>query len=213
MQGPDGPVLGVVGRKPLHLLDADQRKKVVEMKSLHIDIGAADGEAAAQLVRVGDPVVVASEPLGLVGDRIVSRSMDNRLGAYVALEALRRCHEQGALKSSFAAIAAVLTSFVTESPLTGIGAGGYMLVHTGEAGDEPVVLDFFVAAPGADGLERGESGRQRVRDVERRGLGLDHGEAVADVAQHVGEPHPRARQMLASSSEEASFWPRSTSER
>jgi gamma-glutamyltranspeptidase / glutathione hydrolase len=51
-----------------------------------------------------------------------------------------------------AAVAAVLTSFVTESPLTGLGAGGYMLVH---AGTESVVLDFFVAAPGADGTERG----------------------------------------------------------
>ncbi len=51
-----------------------------------------------------------------------------------------------------AAVAAVLTSFVTESPLTGLGAGGYMLVHTG---DETVVLDFFVAVPGVDGNERG----------------------------------------------------------
>ena len=51
-----------------------------------------------------------------------------------------------------AAVASVLTSFVTESPLTGLGAGGYMLVHSGE---ETVVLDFFVAAPGADGTERG----------------------------------------------------------
>ena len=50
-----------------------------------------------------------------------------------------------------AAVAAVLTSFVTESPLTGLGAGGYMLVH---AGDENVVLDFFVAVPGADGTPR-----------------------------------------------------------
>jgi gamma-glutamyltranspeptidase / glutathione hydrolase len=50
-----------------------------------------------------------------------------------------------------AAIASVLTSFVTESPLTGLGAGGYMLVH---AEPEPVVLDFFVAVPGADGGER-----------------------------------------------------------
>jgi gamma-glutamyltranspeptidase/glutathione hydrolase len=50
-----------------------------------------------------------------------------------------------------AAVAAVLTSFVTESPLTGPGAGGYMLVHTGE---EAVVLDFFVAVPGAEGIER-----------------------------------------------------------
>jgi len=50
-----------------------------------------------------------------------------------------------------AAIAAVLTSFVTESPLTGLGAGGYMLVHDGE---RPVVLDFFVAVPGLDGTAR-----------------------------------------------------------
>ncbi len=50
-----------------------------------------------------------------------------------------------------AAVAAVLTSFVTESPLTGLGAGGYMLVHTGR---EAVVLDFFVAVPGAEGPER-----------------------------------------------------------
>src|SRR4051812_27852938 len=93
VQGREGPVLGVAGRKPLHLLDADARKKVVELKGLHIDIGATDREEAAELVRVGDPVVIASEPLHLIGDRLISRSMDNRLGAYVALEALRRCHE------------------------------------------------------------------------------------------------------------------------
>ncbi|HKT84382.1 MAG TPA: M42 family metallopeptidase [Solirubrobacterales bacterium] len=107
VQGSDGPVPGVVGRKPLHLLDVDQRKKVVEMKSLHIDIGAADREEAESIVRVGDPVVIAAEPLRLIGERAVSRSMDNRLGAYVALESLRRCHEQGDLQASFAAIAAV----------------------------------------------------------------------------------------------------------
>jgi gamma-glutamyltranspeptidase/glutathione hydrolase len=50
-----------------------------------------------------------------------------------------------------AAVAAVMTSCVTESPLTGLGAGGYMLVHTGR---ETKVLDFFVASPGADDLER-----------------------------------------------------------
>jgi gamma-glutamyltranspeptidase/glutathione hydrolase len=50
-----------------------------------------------------------------------------------------------------AAVASVITSCVTESPLTGLGAGGHMLVHT--AG-ETTVLDFFVAAPGAEGLER-----------------------------------------------------------
>jgi putative aminopeptidase FrvX len=107
VRGPGGPVAGVVGRKPIHLLDADQRKKVVELKGLHIDIGAADGDEAGELVRVGDPAVIAAEPVGLAGDRLASRAMDNRLGAYVALEALRRCHERGSPAGSFAAVAAV----------------------------------------------------------------------------------------------------------
>jgi gamma-glutamyltranspeptidase/glutathione hydrolase len=50
-----------------------------------------------------------------------------------------------------AAVAAVLTSFVTESPLTGLGAGGFMLIH---APGDTVLLDFFVAVPGRDGVER-----------------------------------------------------------
>jgi endoglucanase len=107
VQGKDGPVPGVVGRKPIHLLDADQRKKVVEIKGLHIDVGASDREEAAALVRVGDPVVVAVVPWNLVGGRLASRAMDNRLGAYVALEALRRCDQRGSLSVGFAAIAAV----------------------------------------------------------------------------------------------------------
>ncbi len=107
VQGRDGLVPGVLGRKPLHLLDAEQRKKVVEMKRLHIDIGAADRDEAAGLVRVGDPAVISAEPTRLASGRLVSRAMDNRLGAYVALEALRRCHERDSLSGSFAAIAAV----------------------------------------------------------------------------------------------------------
>lgn len=103
----DGLVPGVVGRKPIHLLEPDQRKKVVELKSMHIDIGAADGEEAKSLIRVGDPVVIAAEPLPVAGDRLVSKSMDNRLGAYVALESLRRCHEGDGPGGSFAAVAAV----------------------------------------------------------------------------------------------------------
>ena len=51
-----------------------------------------------------------------------------------------------------AAVCAVLASFAAESPLTGFGAGGFMMVHRG---GETALLDFFVAAPGADGAERG----------------------------------------------------------
>ncbi|MEX2447772.1 MAG: M42 family metallopeptidase [Solirubrobacterales bacterium] len=107
VRGREGLVPGVVGRKPIHLLSPEARKKVVELKGLHIDVGADGREQASELVRVGDPVVIAAEPQPLAGDRLVSRAMDNRLGAYVALEALRRCHERGSLSGSFAAIAAV----------------------------------------------------------------------------------------------------------
>ena len=99
---------GVVGRKPIHLLEADQRKKVVELKGMHIDIGAADRDEAAELVRVGDPVVIAAEPMPVAGERLVSRAMDNRLGAYVALESLRRCARGRRRPAArFAAVAAV----------------------------------------------------------------------------------------------------------
>ncbi len=107
VRGREGLVPGVVGRKPIHLLEPEQRKKVVELKGLHIDVGAADRDEAAGLIRIGDPVTIAAEPQPLAGDRLASRAMDNRLGAYVALEALRRCHERDSLSGSFAAVAAV----------------------------------------------------------------------------------------------------------
>jgi putative aminopeptidase FrvX len=148
VRGPGGPVPGVVGRKPLHLLDAEARKKVVELKSMHIDIGAADGEEAAGLVRVGDPVVIAGEPLRLAGGRQVSRSMDNRLGAYVSLEALRRCHERDSLEGSFAAIAVVQEE---------IGLFGARTSAFAVEPDLAVVIDVTHAtdAPGVDEKELG----------------------------------------------------------
>jgi len=107
VRGREGLVPGVVGRKPIHLLEADQRRKVVELRSLHIDIGAADRDEAAEAIRVGDPVTIAAEPVQMFGSRLISRAMDNRLGAYVALESLRRCHEGDGPGGSFAAVAAV----------------------------------------------------------------------------------------------------------
>jgi putative aminopeptidase FrvX len=107
VRGKDGLVPGVAGRKPIHLLEPDQRKKVVELKSMHIDIGAADRDEAEALIRVGDPVVIAAGPMPVAGERLVSRAMDNRLGAYVALESLRRCAEGKGPGGSFAAVAAV----------------------------------------------------------------------------------------------------------
>ena len=57
-----GPLRGVIGRKPIHLLKDDDRKKVPELKGLHIDIGVKDGAQAHGLVRIGDVAVIDAEP-------------------------------------------------------------------------------------------------------------------------------------------------------
>src|SRR5205807_1438384 len=83
------------GKKPIHLLKEDDRKKVADVKDLHIDIGARDGDEARDLVRIGDVAVIAGEPVQLPNDRVVARSMDNRLGAFVVHEAARLVAEAG----------------------------------------------------------------------------------------------------------------------
>ena len=65
---------GVVGKKPIHLLRDDDRKKVPEMRELHIDIGARDGEQAREMVRIGDVAVIDAQPVALPNGRLVSRA-------------------------------------------------------------------------------------------------------------------------------------------
>lgn len=84
-----GPVTGVIGRKPAHLLSEEEKGRASRIKDLWIDIGARDGAEARELVRVGDPVVIEQPPVELRNGRLVARGLDNRMGAFVALEALR----------------------------------------------------------------------------------------------------------------------------
>jgi putative aminopeptidase FrvX len=101
----NGAVTGVVGKKPIHLMGDEERRKVPELKQLHIDIGAKDGDDARGMVRVGDVAVIAGEPVELPNDRVISRSMDNRLGCYVAYEAARLVAEAGGAPGDVCAVA------------------------------------------------------------------------------------------------------------
>jgi putative aminopeptidase FrvX len=102
-----GPIPGVVGKKPIHLLKPDDRKKAPDLTDLHIDVGAKDGEEGRALVRVGDVAVIAAEPVELPNDRLVSRALDNRLGCYIALEAARRVAAADSTAAGIAAAAVV----------------------------------------------------------------------------------------------------------
>jgi putative aminopeptidase FrvX len=103
----EGPIPGVIGKKPIHLMKDEDRKKVPELKDLHIDIGARDGDDARARVRIGDVAVIAGEPVELPNGRICSRALDNRVGCYVALEAARLVAEAGGAPGDVAAVAAV----------------------------------------------------------------------------------------------------------
>ena len=78
-----------------------------ELSDLHIDIGAKDREQAESLVRVGDPGVWFGPPVDLPNDRLLSKALDNRLGAYIALEAARRIAESHEAQVDVVAVAAV----------------------------------------------------------------------------------------------------------
>ena len=144
----EGEVAGVVGRKPIHLLKDDDRKKVARLEELHIDIGAKDGDEARGRVRIGDVAVIEGEPVELPNDRAVARSMDNRLGCYVAYDAARMVHEAGGAPGDVVAVAAVQeeTSF-----------GGSRTTAYALRPDLAIVVDVTHAtdAPGVDEKEIG----------------------------------------------------------
>jgi len=87
--GSDGDVIGVIGKKAAHLLRKEDRDKPTELRDLWIDIGAKDRADARRRVEVGDAAVIDAGFIRLTDDLCVSRSMDNRVGAFVALEAAR----------------------------------------------------------------------------------------------------------------------------
>ena len=87
--GRDGDVIGVIGKKASHLLKEDDRRRPTRLDEMWIDIGARDYDDAAARVDIGDAAVIDSGFVELSGDICVSRSMDNRVGAFVALEAAR----------------------------------------------------------------------------------------------------------------------------
>lgn len=88
--GREGAVHGVIGKKAVHQLKKEDLDRVSKVIDLWIDVGAANRDEATARLRVGDAGVLDSRVEEYPNGRIVSRSIDNRIGAFVAAEALRR---------------------------------------------------------------------------------------------------------------------------
>jgi putative aminopeptidase FrvX len=149
-----GEVLGVVGKKPIHLFEAEDKEKASKLSDLWIDIGARDrSDAEERGIRVGDPGVVDSRLVELGNGRIASRSIDNRIGAFIVLEAVRRLAED----RPRAMVAAVATA----QEEIGHGGGG---ARTGAYAVDPqigLVVDVTFATD-SPGVEKKRVGEHRL---------------------------------------------------
>lgn len=83
--------VGIIGRAATHQLRASDATEELTVKQLWIDIGAVDRDDAEQYIRPGDHAVIDSTPHMYENGRLMSRSLDNRIGCFVALEVARRC--------------------------------------------------------------------------------------------------------------------------
>lgn len=149
--GLKGPVRGVIGKQAIHLMKKEDMDKVSKITDLWIDIGAVTRAEALERVRVGDPGVLDTRVLELPNGRIVSRSIDNRIGAYVVAEVLRLLKQE---RPKHAAVFAVAT---TREEIAWTGGGA----RTSAVGLDPqvaLVVDVTHATdyPGAEKKRAGE---------------------------------------------------------
>lgn len=180
----DGEVAGVVGRKAIHLIDAEERKKAAKVPKLWIDVGAASREELATMgVRVGDPAVLDASMVRLAGDRIASRAIDNRVGAFVVLEALRLLAGDDAAGVDCAAGAVAVATAQEE---IGYSGGGARASAFGLAPDVALVVDVTHATD-VPGVEKAEVG--------------EHALGGGPVLTRGSSTHPQVFEMLAEAAE------------
>jgi len=177
--GSKGDVPGVVGRKAIHLIDPKERDKAVKVKKLWIDVGAQSREQLAELgVRVGDPAVIDAGMVRLAGDRVASRAIDNRVGAFIVLEALRMVAGQGG--------GAGAVAVATAQEEIGYSGGGARASAFGLAPDVALVVDVTHATD--------------VPEVEKSEVG-EHSLGGGPVLTRGSATHPRVFEVLAETAE------------
>jgi putative aminopeptidase FrvX len=89
-----GPLLGLIGIKPIHILTEEEKKKEIRIQDLFVDLGLP-GKEVKERVRIGDPVTMY-QTFAEVGELVSGKALDDRVGLYVGIEALRRLKDHKA---------------------------------------------------------------------------------------------------------------------
>jgi endoglucanase len=148
----DGETRGVIGRKAIHQLEEEERKRAPELKNLHIDIGVTSGDEARERVRIGDTGVIDVQPVELPNNLVVSRSLDNRVGCYVAARAAQLVAEGGGSPGDVLALAVVQEE---------IGLNGARTSAYRHDPDVAIAIDV-THANDTPGVELGQDTRHRL---------------------------------------------------
>lgn len=101
-----GPIAAVIARKPIHLLNDQERKQVVKLEDLWLDIGAKNKEEALEMVRIGDPITLQLGFQPMRNQLANAPGMDDKTGLWVVIEALRRV-DSSRLKCALYAVSTV----------------------------------------------------------------------------------------------------------
>lgn len=178
-----GPVLGVVGKKPIHLMEPKDRETVVKFKDQFIDIGCTSAEQALELVALGDPITFVPSLERLQGDLVTSRAFDDKMGAFVVTRVLQEVQRRGAAPVDLYSV----TTVQEEIGLRGAAASVYGVnPDVGIAVDVGFSSDF-------PGLNKNELGDLRVGSgpIIARGANINPVlfELLVDTAKQLDIPY------------------------
>ncbi len=91
LHGKNGPVMGVLGAKPPHMLKEEERKKEIKIEDMFVDVGAASEDEVKSLgIEIGTPITIDREFTDLAGNRVTGKALDNRVGVAMLIRALQR---------------------------------------------------------------------------------------------------------------------------
>lgn len=149
--GRNGDVVGVVGKIPIHIIRTEDREKAAKLRDLWVDVGARDKAECLAILSVGDAGVIDARAIEMPNSRLVSRSIDNRIGAFTVLEALRRYAE----KPGDAKVVAVATA---QEEIAYHG-GGALVGASSLQPQMAIVVDvtFAIDHPNIEKKEHGEA--------------------------------------------------------
>lgn len=104
----NGDVLGVTGKKAIHLLEKEEREKVLKPHQLYIDIGAKDKDEVKKLIGIGDPITYDPNFEEMRNDIYTSRAFDDKIGAFIVAEVMKNVFKRrNELKASLFSVATV----------------------------------------------------------------------------------------------------------